>query len=42
MDSECLTPEVKSMLKNLELGAIGSQLEQSFCLDDNDILNKKV
>ena len=42
MDSECSTPEVKIMPENLELGATGSQLDRNFCLDDNDILNKKV
>lgn len=42
MGSECLTLEVKSILKNLELGATGSQLDQNFGLDNNDILNKKV
>ena len=30
------------MLENLELGAIRSQLEQSFCFNDNGSLNKKL
>ena len=30
------------MLENLELGAIRSQLDQSFCFNDNGSLNKKV
>ena len=42
MDLEYLTPEVKSMLENLGLGAIRSQLDQNFCLIDNDSLNKRV
>ena len=41
MNLEYLTPEVKSMLENLELGAIESQLDQHFCLNNNDSLNKK-
>ena len=42
IDLEYLTPGVKNMLKNLELGAIESQLDQNFCIHDNDSLNKKV
>ena len=42
IDLEYLTPEVKSMLENLELGAIRSQLDQNFCFDENDSLNKIV
>ena len=37
LDLEFITPEMKGLVENLRLNQQGNQLDQNFCLGDNDI-----
>ena len=37
LDLEFITPEMKGLLENLGLNQQENQLDQNFCLGDNDI-----